>query len=146
MKWRQKTLIVEQRAVLFVDDDEIVLRSIERGFIDEPYNTLFAKSGQEALEILQREEVHVIVTDMRMPEVDGLELLEIIRKMYPHIVGIVLSGYTEMATLQKAVNQGEIFKFIPKPWKLEGDFKKVVREAIDHYNLQSERETVRRQN
>ena len=146
MKWRQKTLIVEQRAVLFVDDDEVVLRSIERGFIDEPYNTLFAKSGQEALEILRREEVHVIVTDMRMPEVDGLELLETIRKMYPHIVGIVLSGYTEMATLQKAVNQGEIFKFIPKPWKLEGDFKKVVREAIDHYNLQSERETVRRQN
>ena len=146
MKWRQKTLIVEKRAVLFVDDDEVVLRSIERGFIDEPYNTLFAKSGQEALEILQREEVHVIVTDMRMPEVDGLELLETIRKMYPHIVGIVLSGYTEMATLQKAVNQGEIFKFIPKPWKLEGDFKKVVREAIDHYNLQSERDTVRRQN
>ncbi len=146
MKWRQKTLTVEKRAVLFVDDDEVVLRSIERGFIDEPYNTLFAKSGQEALEILQREEVHVIVTDMRMPEVDGLELLETIRKMYPHIVGIVLSGYTEMATLQKAVNQGEIFKFVPKPWKLEGDFKKVVREAIDHYNLQSKRETVRRQN
>lgn len=146
MKWRQKTLIVEKRAVLFVDDDEVVLRSIERGFIDEPYNTLFAKSGQEALEILQREEVHVVVTDMRMPEVDGLELLETIRKMYPHIVGIVLSGYTEMATLQKAVNQGEIFKFVPKPWKLEGDFKKVVREAIDHYNLQSERDTVRRQN
>ncbi len=146
MKWRQKTLIVEKRAVLFVDDDEVVLRSIERGFIDEPYNTLFVKSGQEALEILQREEVHVVVTDMRMPEVDGLELLETIRKMYPHIVGIVLSGYTEMATLQKAVNQGEIFKFVPKPWKLEGDFKKVVREAIEHYNLQSERNTVRRQN
>ena len=137
---------MEKRAVLFVDDDEIVLRSLERGFLDEPYNTLFAKSGKEALEILQREEVHVIVTDMRMPEMDGLELLEIIRKMYPHIVGIVFSGYTEMAALQKAVNQGEIFRFIPKPWKLEGDFKKVVREAIEHYKLKSERDTVRLQN
>jgi two-component system response regulator HupR/HoxA len=146
MKWRQKTLTVEKRAVLFVDDDEIVLRSLERGFLDEPYNTLFAKSGQEALEILQREEVHVIVTDMRMPEMDGLNLLEIIRKMYPHIVGIVLSGYTEIDILQKAVNQGGIFRFIPKPWKLEGDFKKVVREAIEHYNLQCKRDTVRQQN
>ncbi len=145
MNWRQKTL-TEERAVLFVDDDEIVLRSLERGFLDEPYNTLFAKSGQEALEILQREEVHVIVTDRRMPEMDGLELLGTIRKMYPHIVGIVLSGYTEMATLQKAVHQGEIFRFIPKPWKLEGNLKKVVREAIDHYNLKSERDTVRQQN
>jgi len=130
--------MVENRTVLFVDDDEIVLRSLERGLLDEPYNKLFTKSCKEALEILQREEVHVIVTDMRMPEMDGLDLFEIIRKMYPHIVGIVFSGYTEMATLQKAVDQGEIFRFIPKPWKLEGDFKKVVREAIDHYNHQSE--------
>ena len=129
-----------------MDDEEKVLRSLKRGLLYETYNTLFANSGKEALEILQREEVHVIVTDMRMPEMDGLDLLEIIRKMYPHIVSIVLSGYTEMATLQKAVNQGEIFKFIPKPWKLEGELKKVVREAIEHYNLKSDRDTVRQQN
>ena len=143
---RQEQNIVEMRTILFVDDDEIVLRSLERGLLDEPYNQLFANSWKQALEILQREEVHVVVTDMRMPEMDGLELLEIIRKMYPHIVGIVFSGYTEMAALQKAVNQGEIFRFIPKPWKLEGDFKKVVREAIEHYKLKSERDTVRLQN
>ncbi len=136
-----KQKIVEKRTVLFVDDDEIVLRSIERGFLYENglLNQLFAKSSKEALEILQREEVHVIVTDMLMPGMDGLELLKTVREMYPHIVRIVLSGYTEMATLQKAVNQGEIFKFIPKPWKLETDFKKVVLKAIEHYNLQSER-------
>jgi len=134
------------RTILFVDDDEIVLRSLERGFFDEPYNKLFANSRKQALEILQREEVHVVVTDMRMPETDGLELLKIVRTMYPNIVGIVLSGYSEMATLQEAINQGDIFKFIPKPWKLETDFKKVVREAIEHYNLKSKRDTVRQQN
>ena len=134
------------RTVLFVDDDEVILRSLERGFLDEPYNQLFAKSSQEALEILQREEVHVIVTDVRMPEMDGLELLKVVKKMCPHVIGVVLSGYAEMATLQKAVNQGEIFRFVPKPWKLEGDFKKVIREAIAHYNLQSKRETVRKRN
>lgn len=134
------------RTVLFVDDDEVILRSLERGFLDEPYNQLFAKSSKEALEILQREEVHVIVTDVRMPEMDGLELLRVVRKMCPHIVGIVLSGYTEMAALQNAVNQGEIFRFVPKPWKLEGDFKKIVREATAHYNLQSKLQKVKQQN
>jgi len=143
---KQKTLTVEKRTVLFVDDDEIFLQSIERDFLDEPYNILFAKSGKEAFEILQREQVHVIVTDMRMPEMTGLELLETIIKMYPHIVSIVMSGYTETLTLQIAVTQEEIFRFISKPWYLKGGFKKVLREAIDHYNLQSERDTVRRQN
>lgn len=135
---KQEQKIVEMRTILFVDDDEIVLRSLERGFLDKPYNQLFANSGKQAIEILQREEVHVVVTDMRMPEMDGLELLKIVRTMYPNIVGIVFSGYAEKATLQEAINQGEIFEFIPKPWKLETDFKKVIQLAIDRYNLQSE--------
>jgi len=131
---------VEKRTVLFVDDDEIVLQSLERGLLDEPYNKLFVKSCKEALEILQQEEVHVIVTDMRMPDMTGLELLRIVRKDYPHIIGIVLSGYEQDTTLQTAVDQGEIFMLIPKPWKLgELDFETLVRRAVDHYNLQSER-------
>ncbi len=134
--------MVEKRTVLFVDDDEIILRSIKRGFLDEQYNQLFAKSGNEALEILQREEVHIIVTDMRMPGMDGLELLKIVRETYPHIVKIVLSGYTDMSAFQQEFNQGEIFRFICKPWKLEADFKKAISQALDHYNLQNECETI----
>jgi DNA-binding NtrC family response regulator len=136
MKWIQKK--TEKRTVLFVDDDEIVLQSLERGLLDESYNKLFAKSCNETIEILQREEVHVIVTDMRMPEMTGLELLRTIRKDYPHIIGMVLSGYEQDATLMMAAEQGEIFKLIPKPWKFGGeDFEMLVRKAIDHYNLQS---------
>ena len=133
---------MEKRTVLFVDDEEKVLRSLERGLLDEPYKKLFAKSGIEALEILQRKEVHVIVVDMRMPEMTGLELLKIVKKEYPHIIRMVLSGYTQVTTLLTAINQGEIFKYITKPWKLEEDFKPAIRQAIDHYNLQSESNTV----
>ena len=133
MKWRQKT--VEKRTVLFVDDDEIVLQSLERGLLDESYNKLFVKSCNEAIEILQREQVHVIVTDMRMPEMTGLELLRIIRKVYPHIIRMVLSGYEQDTTLQTAIEQGEIFYLIPKPWKLgELDLETLVQRAVDHYN------------
>ena len=134
-----KQKIVEKRTVLFVDDDEAILQSLERGLLDEPYNKLFVKSCKEALEILGREEVHVIVADMRMPEMTGLELLRIIKKEYPHIIGMVLSGYMHDTTLQTAINAGEVFKLIPKPWKLGGNFETFVRRAIDHYNLKSER-------
>ncbi len=131
---------MEKRTVLFVDDDEIVLQSLERGLLDESYNKLFVKSCKEALEILQREEVHVIVTDMRMPEMTGLELLRIVREEHPHIIGMVLSGYEQDAALKMAVEQGEILRLITKPWKLgEADFEILVRGAINHYNLQSGR-------
>jgi DNA-binding NtrC family response regulator len=131
---------MEERTVLFVDDDSIVLRSIARGLLDEPYNICFANSGEEALKILQQQEVHVLVTDIRMPEMDGTELLKIVTKEYPHIVKMVLSGYTNTSDLMMAIHQQDVFKCIPKPWNLqEGqEFRVVVQHAIDHYNLKSE--------
>ena len=137
---------MKERTVLFVDDDCIVLRSIARGLLDEPYNVCLAKSSEEALKILSQREVHVLVTDIRMPEMDGTELLKIVREKYPHIVKMVLSGYTNTTDLTKAIHQEDVFKFIPKPWNLqEGEeFRAIVRNAIDHYNLQNEcAETVR---
>ncbi len=124
---------MEKRTVLFVDDEEKLLNSLKRGFLDEPYNTLFATSGKETLEILEHNEVHVLVTDMRMPEMGGLELLKIVKEQYPHIVRMVLSGYTQVTTLLTAINQGEIFKYITKPWNLEEEFKPSIREAIEFY-------------
>ncbi len=136
MKWRRKK--VEKRTVLFVDDDEVVLQSLKRGLLDESYNKLFVKSCNEAIEILQQVEVHVIVTDMRMPEMTGLELLRTVKKEYPHVIGMVLSGYEQDAALQTAVEQGEIFRLIPKPWKFGGvDFEMLVRKAISHCNIQN---------
>ena len=137
---KRKEKIAEKRTVLFVDDDEIVLQSLERGLLDESYNKLFAKSGKEALEIIQREEVHVIVADMCMPEMTGLELLRAIKKECPGIIGMVLSGYEEDTELQTSFEQGEIFKLVSKPWKFgEVDFESLVRKAIDHYNFQLKR-------
>jgi CheY-like chemotaxis protein len=129
--------IVEKMTVLFVDDDRAMLHSIERCLLDEPYNQLFARSGQEALEILQKEEVHVIVTDMLMPNIDGLELFKIVKKMYPHIVRMVLSGYVDQDSVQQAIDRGDIVNFIPKAWNNKENFKKIILEAIDCYNLQS---------
>lgn len=131
---------MEDRAVLFVDDEEKILTALKRGLMDEPYETLFASSGKEALEILQDKQVHVIVTDMRIPVMDGLELLRAVKEEYPHIIRMVLSGYADIPTLLGAINQGEIFRFIPKPWKSNDMLKTIIRQAIEYYDLHSERE------
>ena len=141
---------MEKKTVLFVDDEERVLSCLKGGLLGEPYKTIFAKSGKEALEILENNEVHIIVTDMRMPEMGGLELLRTVKEKYPHIVRMVLSGYTQVTTLLTAINQGTIFKFITKPWDFEEDFKPAIREAIEYYDSQnhgdSEAEETEQQN
>ena len=118
---------MEKKTVLFVDDEEKVLTSLRRDLVDEPYNTLFANSGKRALEIVKRKPVHVIVADMRMPEMGGLELLMTAKEEHPDIIRMVLSGHAQISTLLAAINQGEIFRFIPKPWKLEEEFKPSIR-------------------
>jgi DNA-binding NtrC family response regulator len=141
----KKHKIAEKRTILFVDDDAAVIRSLERGLMDESYNKLFAKNSEEALEVLKQKKVHVIVTDMCMPEMTGLELLRIAKKEYPNIIGIVLTGYEADTELQNAVEQGEIFTVISKPlWKLGGKFERLVRRALNHSNLQSKCNTVSR--
>ena len=125
---------MEDKTVLFVDDEAKLLRSLKRGLMDEPYKCLFANSGKEALEIMEQNAIHILITDMRMPEMSGLELLKIAKEKYPDTVRMVLSGYTQITTLLTAINQGEIFRFITKPWKLEEEFKPAIRSAIEHYN------------
>ncbi len=131
---------MEKRTVLFVDDEEKILKSIKRSFVDEPYETIFANSGKEALEVLKQKEAHVLVTDMRMPEMGGLELLKIVREKRPHIIRMVLSGYTDVDALLASINQGEIFRFVAKPWKSDAELKIIIRQAIEFYELHSERD------
>ncbi|MBW8039007.1 MAG: response regulator [Planctomycetes bacterium] len=131
---------MEKRTVLFVDDEEKILRSLKRSLMDEPYETLFANSGKEALEILQQHEAHVIVSDIRMPEMDGLELLKIVKEEFPHIIRLVLSGCSEADNILNAINNGEVLRFITKPWKSDGNLKTTIRQAIEYYDLHSERE------
>ncbi|MFC1794299.1 response regulator [Planctomycetota bacterium] len=143
IKWLQtnvKKKIMEKRAVLFVDDDEIVLKSIEKSIKDEPYDIYFAESGKDALEILKQEEVHVIIVDIAMPGMDGLELLKIVKKEYPKIVSMVISGFMQSTDIMMVLQQEGVYKFIPKNWTFDEDLKMVIRRAIDTYNLQREHE------
>lgn len=129
---------MESRVVLLVDDEKKLLDAFKRSLIGEPYKTLFAESGKKAIEILEQNEVHVIVTDMRMPEMSGLELLKTVMQEHPHIIRLVLSGAKETDVVLDAINQGQIFRYVTKPWKHE-EFKTIIRQAIEYYDLYRER-------
>lgn len=129
-----------KNTVLFVDDEHNILASIRRATEDEDFIAVFASSGGEALKIFEERDISVIVTDMRMPEMNGLTLLKTIREKYPKTVRIVLSGYTQLSQVLATVNQGDIFQFIPKPWNMEEELLTTVRRGIEHYNLAAERD------
>ncbi len=121
--------------VLFVDDEVNVLSSLKRGLYKEDYKCMFAESAREALEIMEEHEIAVIVTDMKMPGMDGLALLRILKEKYPNTVRVVLSGYTHLQQVVLAINQGDIYRYITKPWKVEDEFKPVIRQAVEYHEL-----------
>jgi DNA-binding NtrC family response regulator len=132
---------MEKKTVLFVDDDVIVMQSLERGLMDETYNKYFVGTCNEALEIIQREKVHVLVTDMCMPEMSGLELLREARKVHPDIICIALSGYEKDEEVKNAVDQREIFRVMKKPCKLNSaSFEKTIRLALEQFDFDDNQE------
>lgn len=146
----RKEDFMDTQTVLFVDDEINILRSLERGLIDEDFECIFANSAKQALDILEKEPISVIVSDMRMPEMDGLQLLKIVKEKWPKTVRIVLSGYAQLTQVLATVNQADIFRFILKPWKMDGEFMDILNSALEYNKLQLERdffeESLKKQN
>jgi EAL domain-containing protein (putative c-di-GMP-specific phosphodiesterase class I)/ActR/RegA family two-component response regulator len=104
------------RTLLLVDDEANILAALCRMLRNEGYRVLTAASAREGLELLARNDIQVILSDQRMPEMTGTEFLGRVKAMHPDTVRIVLSGYAELTTIIEAVNQGAIYKFLIKPW------------------------------
>lgn len=117
------------RTLLLVDDEENVLRSLVRLFRRDGYRVLTASNVDEAYDLLARNNVQVIVSDQRMPDVSGTEFLGRVKELYPDTVRMVLSGYTDLATVTDAINRGAIYRFLTKPWNDE-DLREHIREAF----------------
>jgi two-component system NtrC family sensor kinase len=125
----------EQIRILFVDDEINVLRSLERTFLDEDYEILTANTGAGGLEVLKNNSpVQVVISDYRMPEMNGVDFLREVCDHWPETVRIVLSGYADSASIVSAINEGQIYKFIPKPWN-DDELKVTIVNAIERYFL-----------
>lgn len=115
--------------LLLVDDEPSVISSLKRLLRRDNYRILTANSGEEALQVLAANDIGVILTDQRMPGMTGTELLARARTMHPHAVRMVLSGYTGLDSLTDAINKGEIYKFLFKPWDDE-ELRQTIRDAF----------------
>ncbi|NLT67153.1 MAG: sigma-54-dependent Fis family transcriptional regulator [Acidobacteria bacterium] len=125
-------------SLLLVDDELANLQKLRRTFMEQ-YSVHSAQSAAEALEILGRVAVDAIITDQRMPDMTGLELLETLQKSHPNLVRIVLTGFAEVSDLIAAINTGKVHKYITKPWEPD-DLRLVVHDALEKMELIIENE------
>lgn len=118
--------------VLFVDDEANILASLKRTLRREGYEILTAGSAAEGLSLLATHDIQVIVSDQRMPEMNGTEFLSRVKSLYPETVRMVLSGYSEITAVTDAINKGAVYRFMLKPWDTEM-LKKEVIGALRHW-------------
>lgn len=126
-----------QSTLLFVDDEPSILSALRRLFRPHGYRILVAESGRAGLELLASEPVDLVISDMRMPEMDGAHFLKEVRTHWPNIIRILLTGYADMTSTVAAINEGEIYRYISKPWD-DNEILLVVREALDRQRLVAE--------
>ena len=113
--------------LLFVDDEERILTALRSVFRNQ-YNVFTASSGPEAMEFMKRFNPHVVISDQRMPEMTGVEFLREVRDIAPHTVRILLTGYSDLASIVGSINDGEVFRFVSKPWD-NAEIQKTIGEA-----------------
>lgn len=132
---------MKNRTVLFVDDDRITLKALERTLKDTQYHAVFAQSGSQALDIMATETVDVVVTDLMMPEMDGMTLLDWVQAEYPDTIRVVLSALSDTDTILEAINNGSVYRYVVKPWNRE-ELKITVRQALELFEIQQEKKAL----
>lgn len=122
--------------VLYVDDEVNNLNSFKATF-RRNFNITTAESADEAMKILEKETIHVILSDQRMPKMTGIEFFESMQTIYPNPIRILITGYTDINAVIDAINRGQVYKYLTKPW-IEDDVKIFVEKAFEVYRLRKE--------
>lgn len=129
------------KTVLFVDDEKLTLELIERKFASSDIKCFFSNNAEEAVNILKNNNIDVLVSDIMMPNTTGLELVRIAKNVSPNTLRIVLSGNSQVSSIIDAVNTGNIYKYIVKPWKIDNEAIKFIEDAI-RYSKELRRESM----
>ncbi|RJR22485.1 MAG: response regulator [Nitrospiraceae bacterium] len=130
--------------IIIVDDTSEVLTSIERELMDGPYKTFYASGGEEALRIMSEHPCKVIISDVKMPKMDGFELLAKVRELYPDTIRVVLSGHSDVKLILDMVNEKGIDRYLTKPWNI-ADVKWTIDQCLELYDLRKEVKVLREQ-
>lgn len=122
--------------VLYVDDEINNLNSFKAAFRRD-FEIFVAQSARDGRKILDTNEIGVIITDQRMPGMTGIEFLESILTVYPDTIRILLTGFSDMNAVMDAINRGQVYKYLVKPWQNE-ELRLYIQNALEIYNLRKE--------
>jgi CheY-like chemotaxis protein len=131
---------VPANAILFVDDEQMVLNALRRSLVGFPIPCDFICSPIRALQELSQREFAVVVSDMRMPEMDGIAFLQRVKERWPHTCRVILSAYAEEQLLLHALNSGSVDRYLTKPWKVAEQLMPMLQECLALYGLRWENE------
>jgi FixJ family two-component response regulator len=120
--------------VLIVDDEPSIIGALKRTFFDEEWESYYASSGKKGLEKVYENDFALVLSDYTMSDMNGVEFLTEVRKVSPQSVRMIISGYAEAHAIVDAINQGRIFRFIPKPWN-NTELVNIIKQGIDFYSL-----------
>lgn len=128
----------EKHSILLVDDEPEILHSLQ-GLLRREFNLYTAESGKEAMEILAGNTIHVVMTDQRMPEMTGVQLMRHVANEHPEAIRIVFTGYADIKAVIDAINNGGLYRYITKPWDPD-ELIELLHEAAAKYDEIVERE------
>lgn len=134
----------ERYGILFVDDEEHVLSAMKRLFRKENYRLFTANGADQAFLILEKERIQLIISDHRMPRMNGAEMLIKVKALYPDTIRIMLTGHADVQAIMGAVNEGAVYKFITKPWN-DDDLRLTVSLALEQYDLIQENRSLKKE-
>lgn len=123
--------------LLFVDDEPLVLEALKRCLFEEPFNVVTATSGREGLEILQKEPVSLVLSDLRMPGMSGTEFLAAAKKIKPDLVTMMLTGAADLEAAKRAINEVGVNRFLTKPWD-ERELSEAIKVSLRQLDLERE--------
>lgn len=132
---------MKKHTILVVDDEDMILKSIFRALRNEDYRVLTATNGITGLALLNDHDVHLVISDQNMPGMNGIDFLKQIKKDYPQILTIMLTGNAEIGIAMNAINEAGVYKFILKPWN-DHNLKVTIRRALETLELIWERDSL----
>lgn len=127
--------------ILIVDDEENILNALSRLFRREDYQIFTADSGEEGLNVLDQNKVDLIISDLKMPSMNGIEFFARAKEKNPDALRIMLTGHADLKSVLDAIDRGEVYRFLLKPWNNE-ELKVAVKQALEFYQVQKENKTL----
>jgi len=131
--------VIRKHTILVVDDEELFIEYIKSMLSGESYNVITASSGKQGLEILKKQRVNLVISEYKIPLMNGLEFLEKVKIIYPDILTVMVTDQADINLAIKAINEAGVYKFLLKPWD-DIDFKNTIKRTLESLQVIKERD------